>query len=71
MQLVEARFTGVVIPLPDIAQRPPRPAIAEHEPRGEIVLFMGVRYERLADRPSEVSPVEAPQPRVRRRRRRS
>ena len=70
MQLVEARFTGVVIPLPDIAQRPPRPALGAHEPRGEIVLFMGVRYERLVDSVAE-APVEAAPPRVRRRRRRS
>jgi len=53
---VQARSTGAVIPFPHPANRPSRPALRSDEPRGEILLFTGVRYERYdttphADRP--------------------
>ncbi|GJD33651.1 hypothetical protein [Methylobacterium aerolatum] len=43
-----ARPSGVVVALPTHAARPARRAPATGESRGEIVLFLGVRYERLA-----------------------
>jgi hypothetical protein len=38
----------VVIAFPDAADRPQRPSLNAGEPRGEILLFTGVRYERPA-----------------------
>lgn len=37
--------TGVVIPFPDMASRGLRPVQPSNGPRGEILLFTGVRYE--------------------------
>ena len=48
---VQARPRSVIIPLPDPAFRPKLRALAAHEPRGEILLFTGVRYERQPDPP--------------------
>jgi hypothetical protein len=39
---------GVVVPFPSRAGRPVRRAPPSGEARGEVVLFLGVRYERLA-----------------------
>lgn len=39
---------GVVIPFPALTQRPARPAPDSGEARGQILLFLGVRYERRA-----------------------
>ncbi len=47
MSDVENRSTGVVIALPGPSARRPRVPLAEGEPRGEILLFTGVRYERI------------------------
>jgi hypothetical protein len=44
---VKARLEGVIITFPDPASRPNRNALRADEPRGEILLFTGVRYERL------------------------
>lgn len=41
--------TGAVIPFPGSGHRPSRPALRADEPRGEILLFTGVRYERSSD----------------------
>ena len=41
--------TGAVIPFPGAAGRPSRPALRADEPRGEILLFTGVRYERQVE----------------------
>ncbi len=48
---VQTRPSATVIPFPDPATREPRRAAAADEPRGTILLFMGVRYERMADPP--------------------
>lgn len=40
------RSQGVVVAFPDAASRPQRPHLSAGEPRGEILLFTGVRYER-------------------------
>ena len=47
MREVLMRPPGVVIKFPDAAARPLRPHLSADEPRGEILLFTGVRYERL------------------------
>jgi hypothetical protein len=70
--MVEIRTpsAGVIIAFPEPALRPVRAALREDEPRGEILLFTGVRYERLDSGPSR--PVASDgQPRRRRRRSRS
>jgi hypothetical protein len=48
--------TGAVIPFPGSACRPSRPALRADEPRGEILLFTGVRYERLEPKPGPSRP---------------
>ena len=57
MQDVWTRSPGVVIAFPDISERPPRPHLSASEPKGEILLFMGVRYERPAPNPEPSRPV--------------
>jgi len=47
MQDLWTRSPAVVIAFPDSAERPQRPLPSAGEPRGEILLFTGVRYERL------------------------
>ncbi|HEX2555837.1 MAG TPA: hypothetical protein VHL98_19225 [Microvirga sp.] len=47
MSDAENRPTGDIIALPDPSTRPRRAPLAEGEPRGEILLFTGVRYDRL------------------------
>ncbi|GJE46488.1 hypothetical protein [Methylobacterium soli] len=42
------RTTGTILAFPG-AQRPRREGPAADEPRGEILLFLGVRYERMAE----------------------
>ena len=59
---------GVIIAFPDLAARPARPALSADEPRGEILLFTGVRYERLEPNPGPSRPFASD---GRRRRRRS
>lgn len=67
MGKVEMHGSGAVLPFPCAASRPHRQPLSPDEPRGEILLFTGVRYERLPD-PSH--PVASDgQPRGRRRRR--
>ena len=62
--------TGAVIPFPGSAGRPSRPALRADEPRGEILLFTGVRYER-SSASLEPSPVSSGHPKAGRPRRRS
>jgi hypothetical protein len=38
---------GTIIPFPDALARPHRPALASDERKGVILLFTGVRYERM------------------------
>ena len=70
---VQARTKGVVVNFPAPAFRPARPGPSADEPRGKILLYMGVRYERLPERGPEPSkPYLSDGPsRTRRRRRRS
>ena len=53
---VKARPAGTIIAFPDPASRPTRVALRADEPRGEILLFMGVRYERLDPSPGPSRP---------------
>lgn len=69
MQVLKKR-RGQVIPFPPASRRQTRPAPAADEPRGEILLFMGVRYERQPEPGPEPSPsLSSGQPAGRRRRR--
>ncbi len=65
----QAQSSATVIPFRMPATRLP---LGGDEPRGEILLFTGVRYERQVEpSPGPVNPdVSDGQPRVRRRRRR-
>jgi hypothetical protein len=45
MTEVHAQQTGLVIPFPDAATRALRTLPASNGPRGEILLFTGIRYE--------------------------
>ncbi len=47
MSDVQNRTTGVILAFPEPPARPARVPPAEGEPRGEILLFTGVRYERV------------------------
>jgi hypothetical protein len=49
---------AAILRLPPASSRPPRPALDPGEPRGVILLFTGVRYERLAE-PDAAPPVLA------------
>ena len=42
---VQVQPKGEVIPFPDAASRRLRPAQSSNGPRGEILLFTGIRYE--------------------------
>ena len=63
----QARSESVTITFPDPLSRPRRPALRADEPRGEILLFTGVRYERLEPNPGPSRPA-ASDGRPRRRR---
>jgi len=54
---IKARDAGLIIAFPDPAARPQRKALRPDEPRGQILLFMGVRYERLGPNPSPSRPL--------------
>jgi hypothetical protein len=56
MDDVKAQSAGVIIAFPDRAYRPSRAAPRPGEPRGEILLFTGVRYERLEPSPGPSRP---------------
>jgi len=47
MSDVQNRPAGVIIAFPDASARRLRAPLAEGGPRGEILLFTGVRYERM------------------------
>jgi hypothetical protein len=67
MHEVQARSAAVIIAFPDPASRPSRSALGANEPRGEILLFTGVRYERSEPNPGPTRPY-ASDGRTRRRR---
>lgn len=50
------RSQGTVVIFPDATSRPQRPALPAGEPRGEILLFTGVRYEKPSSRPDPSRP---------------
>ena len=56
MQDVWTRSPGVVIAFPDITERPQRPHLSASEPKGEILLFTGVRSERPSPNPRPSRP---------------
>jgi hypothetical protein len=56
MNDVWRRSLGTVVIFPDAASRPQRPILSLNEPRGEILLFTGVRYERPAPNPGPSRP---------------
>ena len=62
---------GAVVPFPGSAYRPSRPALKADEPRGEILLFTGVRYERSHATSSEPTPASSGASKAGRPRRRS
>ena len=64
---------GLVVPFPDPALRPVRIALRADEPRGEILLFTGIRYEWQPEPNPEPSapPISSGPSRTSRRRRRS
>lgn len=62
MQDAWTRSPGVVIAFPDVADRPQRPHLNADEPRGEILLFTGVRYERPEPSPGPSRPYASNRP---------
>lgn len=56
MQDLWTRSPGVVIEFPGVSERPQRQQPGMGEPRGEILLFTGVRYERPAPNPGPSRP---------------
>jgi hypothetical protein len=54
---VQMRSAGVIIIFPDPTSRPSRSVLSPDEPRGEILLFTGVRYERLEPNPGPSRPL--------------
>jgi hypothetical protein len=56
MHEIWTRSPGVVIAFPDAAERPQRPLLSADEPKGEILLFTGVRYERPSPNPGPSRP---------------
>jgi hypothetical protein len=71
MKKVELRASGDIVPFPDAASRVTRRPSVEGEARGVIVLFTGVRYDRLPEVPPVPFGPLATQGSPRRRRRRS
>ncbi|WP_262271044.1 hypothetical protein [Microvirga yunnanensis] len=62
MRDVWTRSPGMVIAFPGHAERPQRPVLSPDEPRGEILLFTGVRYERPSPNPGPSHPVASNSP---------
>jgi len=69
MGKTSTRSMGAVLAFPEAADRPVRAPLSLDEPRGEILLFTGVRYERIPERGPEPSRPAASDGRGRRRRR--
>ncbi|WP_210485603.1 hypothetical protein [Microvirga antarctica] len=51
------RAAGTMIAFPDASQRPLRSPPAPDEPRGILLLFTGVRYERMGRGDAPTPPV--------------
>jgi hypothetical protein len=69
---VQARTSATLIPFPSSASRAARAPLRDDEPRGDILLFTGVRYERQVEpNPGPFEPLASEgQAKARRRRRR-
>ncbi len=67
MNEISLRSSGVVIAFPDVTSRPQRPIPSAEEPKGEILLFTGVRYERNASHSGPSRPFASDGPGHRRR----
>jgi hypothetical protein len=57
MDGIWTRPSAVVIAFPDMASRPVRPPVPSGEPRGEVLLFTGIRYEHSATSPETNRPI--------------
>lgn len=58
---VSTQMRGTLLPFPASSGRPARRALGPEEPRGEILLFTGVRYERqIEPSPEPISPQRRP-----------
>lgn len=68
MMTGQTQRKGVVVPFPDLPPTSARRALSGDKPRGEILLFTGIRYERLSEPAPEPS---RPSSEGRKRRRRS
>jgi hypothetical protein len=55
-QSAGVKRASVIVAFPGVASRPCRPSLGPDEPRGEILLFTGVRYERLEPNPGPSRP---------------
>lgn len=67
---LQSQPTGTVIPFPDAASRGSRPVASNNEPRGEILLFTGIRYDWQPEpSPAPVTPAASGKRRTTRRRR--
>ncbi len=67
---VRTQEMGVVIPFPDMASRGLRPVQPSSGPRGEILLFTGIRYDWQPEpSPAPVTPAASGKRRTTRRRR--
>ena len=51
MNKVERRSSGDIVPFPHAASRANRRPLGADEPRGVVVLFTGVRYDRKPELP--------------------
>jgi len=63
---VRTEPAGRIIPLPLRSARPKREPIGADEPRGKILLYTGVRYERRSAPPPSLSDGHPPTGRRRR-----
>ncbi len=63
---VQTHHAAVIIAFRDPATRAARAPLSDEEPRGRILLFTGIRYERME--PAGPSRASSGQPRRRRRR---
>jgi hypothetical protein len=66
MGAVQTKSTCVIIPFPDLESRAKLPSDGRTQPLGQILLFTGVRYERMPDPAPTLSDGQGPTHRRRR-----